>query len=307
MPIIQPVIKGGQPSVSEYISVDTINNKIGLGCNCVSTANNVYKKGFMRSYKEHELSPNTIGNFNSIKKITDAAQAFFEAFNYSKNIIKINFSNLVEISNAAKCFRDSFAYSDIAQVDFSSLCTINNSTECFWAVIAGTPSQNLTFPSLKNVNTSKIFPWVFQNTTGGTPTVFFPALNSNSFGSYTDQFYGMFYGKTGCVAHFPANLQSVIGSWSDVTDGFSGTDTTVLFDLPSTFILSCANSEEYERNPKYDTQSALAWRIKDTGITYEDIDFTPFYTTGTTDPQVGDTIYSDSACTTAVTTISSIA
>ena len=44
----------------------------------------------------------------------------------------------------------------------------------------------------------------------------------------------MLQGVSGCTVHFPSNLQSVIGSWSDVTNGFGGTNTTVLFDLPST-------------------------------------------------------------------------
>lgn len=62
----------------------------------------------------------------------------------------------------------------------------------------------------------------------------FPSLNSSSFGSYTNQFDNMLRGVTGCTVHFPSNLQSVIGSWSSVTSGFGGTNTTVLFDLPAT-------------------------------------------------------------------------
>ena len=61
-----------------------------------------------------------------------------------------------------------------------------------------------------------------------------PALKSTSFGSYTNQFDYMLKGVTGCTVHFPSNLQSVIGSWSSVTSGFGGTNTTVLFDLPAT-------------------------------------------------------------------------
>ena len=61
-------------------------------------------------------------------------------------------------------------------------------------------------------------------------------------------------------------------------------------------------------NPKYDTASALAWRVKDTGsASNPTIVWTPYYTSGTTDPTVGASIYSDDACTTEVTTISSIA
>jgi hypothetical protein len=62
----------------------------------------------------------------------------------------------------------------------------------------------------------------------------FPALKTTSFGSYTNQFADMLSGVTGCTVHFPSNLQAVIGSWSDVTSGFGGTNTTVLFDLPAT-------------------------------------------------------------------------
>ena len=62
----------------------------------------------------------------------------------------------------------------------------------------------------------------------------FPALTSSSFGSFTNQFHNMLNGCSGVEVHFPSNLQSVIGSWSDVQAGFGGTNTTVLFDLPAT-------------------------------------------------------------------------
>lgn len=135
-------------------------------------------------------------------------------------------------------------------------------------------------------------------------SIYFPALTSTSFGSYTNQFDNMLYGVTGCTVHFPSNLQSIIGSWASVTSGFGGTNTTVLYDLPATVILTGANTVAYQRNPKYDTGTALAWRVQDVGSS---ITWTPYYTSGTTDPVVNDTIYSDAACTTAVTTIDTIA
>lgn len=76
--------------------------------------------------------------------------------------------------------------------------------------------------------------------TGGTfantaiQTLSFNSLLSTAFGSRTNQFNNMLKGVTGCTVHFPSNLQSVIGSWSSVTSGFGGTNTTVLFDLPAT-------------------------------------------------------------------------
>ena len=111
--------------------------------------------------------------------------------------------------------------------------------------------------------------------------------------------------------HFPKNLDPQGGSTviSSLTSypNFGGTNTALAFDLPSTFLLTCANSVVYERNPKYDTQTALAWRKNQYDNDGFVVDWTSVYTNTTNDPQVGDTIYSDSACTTAVTTISSIA
>ena len=59
----------------------------------------------------------------------------------------------------------------------------------------------------------------------------FPALTQSSFGYYTNQFNNMLQGCSGVTVHFPAAIQSKIGSWSSVVSGFGGTNTTVLFDL----------------------------------------------------------------------------
>lgn len=94
---------------------------------------------------------------------------------------------------------------------------------------------NLTSAGLDNVTSIDRggLQYAFQYCIGLT-SLSFPALNSNSFGGYTNQFNNMLRGVTGCTVHFPSNLESVIGSWSDVTNGFGGTNTTVLFDLPAT-------------------------------------------------------------------------
>ena len=70
----------------------------------------------------------------------------------------------------------------------------------------------------------------FRNCTSLT-SLSFPALTTSSFGGSTTQFYRMLSGVRGCTVHFPAAIQSTIGSWADVTNGFGGTNTTVLFDL----------------------------------------------------------------------------
>ena len=91
----------------------------------------------------------------------------------------------------------------------------------------------VTLTSLSSVTEHNACRSMFQGCTSLT-SLSFPALNSNSFGSSTSQFGNMLGGVTGCTVHFPSNLQSVIGSWTSVTSGFGGTNTTVLFDLPAT-------------------------------------------------------------------------
>jgi len=95
-----------------------------------------------------------------------------------------------------------------------------------------TAVQTVSFPSLTTVNGYRTMSNLFSKTP--LQTLSFPALTSTSFGSNTDQFYNIIGNVTGCTVHFPSNLQSVIGSWSDVLSGFGGTNTTVLFDLPAT-------------------------------------------------------------------------
>ena len=92
--------------------------------------------------------------------------------------------------------------------------------------------QSISFPSLSNINGSSVFRQAFELVNG--VDVSFPALTSQSFGSYTNQFDDMCRYCSNNIVHFPSSLQSVIGSWPSVVNGFSGTDTTVLFDLPAT-------------------------------------------------------------------------
>lgn len=92
--------------------------------------------------------------------------------------------------------------------------------------------SSISLPKLENIQNYNILHNAFTKTK--LTSLSFPALKSTSFGNYTSQFDYMLYGVNGCTVHFPSNLQSIIGSWSSVTAGFSGTNTIVLFDLPAT-------------------------------------------------------------------------
>lgn len=112
--------------------------------------------------------------------------------------------------------------------------------QAMYAAFYGASFSSFSFEKLSSLTTSRTgvslgstFRNCFQNCTNLT-ILSFPALTSQSFGNKTDHFNGMLSGCSNVTVHFPSNLQSVIGSWSDVTKGFGGTNTTVLFDLPAT-------------------------------------------------------------------------
>ncbi len=115
-----------------------------------------------------------------------------------------------------------------ASVNLGSLTTVGSNG--FSVAFRGCTSlTSAEFSSLTTVGSSS-FSSAFRGCSHLT-SLSFPALTTSSFGAYTDQFNNMLNGVTGCTVHFPAAIQSTIESWADVTAGFGGTNTVVLFDL----------------------------------------------------------------------------
>lgn len=117
---------------------------------------------------------------------------------------------------------------NLESVDLSGAVTIgfNGLQQAF----AGcTKLTSVSFDSLSSVGSSA-FVMTFNGCTS-LRTLSFPSLTPDSFGSYTNQFNNMLVNCSGVTVHFPASIQSTIGSWAAVTNGFAGTNTTVLFDL----------------------------------------------------------------------------
>lgn len=241
----------------------------------------------------------------NLKRITGYI-ALSTTFQYCSGITGVDMPLLEVCGSANTTMGSTFSYSGVTTANMPRLTVIANNA-AMSSTFMGSEITSFDFYSLKECKTGSVLMGsCFANT--NIKRVSFYALTADSFGTRTDQFNGMLSSVTDCVVHFPSNIQSTIGSWASVTGGFGGTNITVLFDLPSTAHLTGADTVEYERNPVYDTSTALAWRVKDTGSgTGIVIDWTPFYTSGTTDPTVGTTIYSDASCTAAVTTVASIA
>lgn len=74
----------------------------------------------------------------------------------------------------------------------------------------------------------------------------FPALNVNSFGTYTNHFDYMLQNVGGCTVHFPLILQDIIDEWKSVKAGFNGNNTTILFDLHRAQLNFITNSQNMQ-------------------------------------------------------------
>lgn len=169
----------------------------------------------------------TSADLSSLTSIS-GNNALYYTFRGCSNLTSINLSNLTTTSG----MNTSFGYcTSLTSVDLGNLTTISGSLYSVFTNCSNLASVNLN--KLTVLTASAVFSYAFDHCTSLT-TLSFPALTSTSFGSYTNQFSNMLHGVTGCTVHFPSNLQSVIGSWSDVTAGFGGTNTTILFDLPAT-------------------------------------------------------------------------
>lgn len=175
---------------------------------------------------------NTTVDFSSLISIS-GVYGCYQMFYATTGITNVNLSSLTTISGSSSCYGMFRECRDLTNVNLSSLTTISGSSGCYYMFMGCTNLVQVNFSSLSVVNNSYVCRYMFRGCTGLT-SLSFPALNSSSFDSNTNQFNGMLQGVTGCTVHFPSNLQSVIGSWSDVQAGFGGTNTSVLYDLPAT-------------------------------------------------------------------------
>ena len=172
-------------------------------------------------------------NLNNLTSIYSGTTPMLQTFKNCVKLTSISLSSLATVSVDSALYEAFYGCTELTSVDLSGLTTVDRSS-ALRSTFSNCP--NLTSINLTNLSVisgSHTFQQTFRNCTSLT-SLSFPSLNSNSFGSYTDQFNNMLQGVTGCTVHFPSNLQSVIGSWSDVTAGFGGTNTTILYDLPAT-------------------------------------------------------------------------
>lgn len=155
--------------------------------------------------------------------------AMNNCFYTCRSLTSLDLGSLTTVSGSNamnSCFS---SCSSLATVDISSLETVSGSNALSY-IFAYTALSTVNFSSLSVLTGSSAMSYAFRNCSSLT-SLSFPALTTSSFGSYTNQFDSMLRNCTGVTVHFPASIQSTIGSWASVTAGFGGTNTTVLFDL----------------------------------------------------------------------------
>lgn len=171
--------------------------------------------------------------FPKLSSIT-GARGLDQTFQDCSNLTAITFPSLTTISGNSAIYAAFYNCKNLTSIAFPELTTVTG-PYALRAAFSYCGLTNVVFPKLNNLIASQAFNEAFYSCKS-LVSLSFPALKSDSFGTRaTDQFKNMLSGGvTGCIVHFPSNLQSVIGSWSDITNGFGGTNTTVLFDLPAT-------------------------------------------------------------------------
>ena len=156
--------------------------------------------------------------------------ALYYAFRYCSSLTSVDLSSLTTVSGNSAFYYAFQDCSNLTSVDLSSLTTVSGSSAFSSAFSYCNGLTSVSFPALTTITGGSAFSSAFQYCSNLT-SVSFPALTTSSFGSRTNQFNNMLQGCTGVTVHFPSAIQSTIGSWSSVTGGFGGTNTTVLFDL----------------------------------------------------------------------------
>lgn len=177
----------------------------------------------------------TSADLSGVTTISGSGALDFAFSNTS--ITGVDLSSLQTISSSAM----TNTYKDcphISSIDLSSLTTLSSGVSLNGTFSLSNnptsplPLTSVTFTSLATVNGTAPMRNIFARRDG--LTINFPAFNSNTFGALTTYLDNIVANAVGCTVHFPSNMQSIIGSWSSVQNGFGGTNTTVLFDLPAT-------------------------------------------------------------------------
>ena len=226
-----------------------------LGISSVSFPDLEYVGNYAMAYFINYAPDLTSAEFPKLEEIGN--NGLTNAFSYNSNLVNISFPKLKKIgmNGLSSCFYNTkvsivnfpdleevysgglsgtFCVCGITSVSMPKLRTAkgNAFSSCFSSVRL---LESISFPSLVNINEQYVFHYAFQNCSK-MKNIYFPALTPESFGSYKNQFNYMLSGVSGCTVHFPYSVKKTIQDWADITSGFGGSNTSVLFDLRIVYI-----------------------------------------------------------------------
>ena len=152
------------------------------------------------------------------------------AFKNCTSLTSVDLSSLTKVTGSNALGNAFYGCTRLTSVDLSPLTALTGSNGLSNAFYGCTKLTSVDLSSLTTVSGSNALANAFYGCTSLT-SLSFPALATSSFGTATNQFNNMLFKVRGCTVHFPASIQSTIGNWTSVQNGFGGTNTTVLFDL----------------------------------------------------------------------------
>lgn len=154
------------------------------------------------------------------------------AFNDCTSLIELNLSSLTHIHSGTSYFAGYMCQgcTSLTSVNLSSLQSIEGYNTFYSCFEGCTALSSFSFPALTTITGSSNLYNCFSGCTN-LKSLSFPALTLEGLGTTTGQFNDMLDGVSDCTVHFPASLQSTLSTWTSVANGFSGINTTVVFDL----------------------------------------------------------------------------
>lgn len=202
-----------------------------FGVNIDAILGNVSSSGSLGLPNEHQDVV-----LDGVKSI--ASQALMYKF-YNTGVSSFSAPDLEEITTASAC-EGTFYNAFVSTISMPKLNEIDGYRSCY-QMFRGCPVETVDI-NASAIKGSGCCGNMFEHCVRLT-TVNFTSLTDVS--GATNQFNNMLKDCSNVTVHFPTGMQSVIGNWQDVTDGFGGTNTTVLFDivLPVTLTISPTPSD----------------------------------------------------------------
>lgn len=167
--------------------------------------------------------------FPDLEQIT-GDNALYAAFrNNPSKIVSILFQKL-RVASGTDAFINTFWYNKIPVISFPAL--EETGMLCFEGTFGyGSVTTEAHFDKLKKFGEYSFASCFFRNT--ALRDVYFNSVKADSFDDANGALEGMLEDCSNVTLHFPSNVQAVIQELSDYPN-FSGTNTTILYDLEPT-------------------------------------------------------------------------